>query len=197
MRWQATGEKTHAARSFCEQKQRVGLVINKKRIRIRSFEASFVLCSYNCCLLFVLCTCAFVLALHLYEGIIQIIPIDTRGNLNKESFDLRMERLQVRRIAFLDGCVTTPHLAVLFDDAKQQRHVRIRSRLSAPSNTSSSSRLTSEAILGSTVTAATVSAWSRIRNSKITAPKPQNITSRNARLSGLTCLFCDLVCAIV
>ncbi|KAL1918136.1 uncharacterized protein VTP21DRAFT_3402 [Calcarisporiella thermophila] len=87
-----------------------------------------------------------MIGLHLYQGVFKVIPIETAasgkmpahlaasrlsrskdvkykvGDLH-EAYNVRLEELIVHDMCFLHGC-PRPTLAVLFEDAKQARHVR-------------------------------------------------------------------------
>jgi hypothetical protein len=52
---------------------------------------------------------------------LQIIPI-VDGAL-QEAFNVRLDELKVLDLAFLHGC-DVPTLAVLFEDTKEQRHIK-------------------------------------------------------------------------
>jgi len=52
---------------------------------------------------------------------LQIIPI-VDGAL-QEAFNVRLDELKVLDLAFLHGCAI-PTLAVLFEDTKEQRHIK-------------------------------------------------------------------------
>jgi len=52
---------------------------------------------------------------------LQIIPI-VDGAL-QEAFNVRLDELKVLDLAFLHGCAV-PTLAVLFEDTKEQRHIK-------------------------------------------------------------------------
>lgn len=82
--------------------------------------------------------------MHLYEGEFKLIPMGSRGLLDKEAASIRLEELQVRPcclgciipnnspsslspqvldMAFLHG-MAVPTLAVLYQDTKCARHVK-------------------------------------------------------------------------
>ncbi|EFN59838.1 hypothetical protein CHLNCDRAFT_29381 [Chlorella variabilis] len=63
-----------------------------------------------------------LIGLHLYDGLFKVIPMDERGGL-QEAFNMRLDELKVVDIAFLDGCAA-PTIAVLYEDTKEQRHVK-------------------------------------------------------------------------
>jgi len=52
----------------------------------------------------------------------QVIPIGDNCTL-LEAYNVRLEELKVLDIAFLYEC-STPALAVLYEDTKEQRHVK-------------------------------------------------------------------------
>ena len=52
----------------------------------------------------------------------QIIPVGDNCAL-QEAFNVRMEELKVLDIAFLHNC-TAPTLTVLYEDTKEQRHIK-------------------------------------------------------------------------
>ncbi|KAL4542634.1 hypothetical protein Ndes2526B_g09435 [Nannochloris sp. 'desiccata'] len=62
-----------------------------------------------------------LIGLHLYDGHFKIIPI-VDGAL-QEAFNVRLDELKVLDLAFLHGCAV-PTLAVLFEDTKEQRHIK-------------------------------------------------------------------------
>lgn len=65
-----------------------------------------------------------LIGLHLYDGHFKVIPIDERGEL-QEAFTMRLEELMVIDLAFLHaGGGGAPLLAVLYEDTKEQRHVK-------------------------------------------------------------------------
>ncbi|KAI8467206.1 MAG: mono-functional DNA-alkylating methyl methanesulfonate N-term-domain-containing protein [Monoraphidium minutum] len=61
--------------------------------------------------------------LHLYDGLLKVVPIDERGSLGSEMFNVRLEELGVIDMAFLAGCAT-PTVALLYEDAKHARHIK-------------------------------------------------------------------------
>ncbi|PSC68559.1 DNA damage-binding 1 [Micractinium conductrix] len=63
-----------------------------------------------------------LIGMHLYDGLFKVIPLDERGTLG-EAFNMRLDELKVIDLAFLDGC-TAPTIAVLYEDTKEQRHVK-------------------------------------------------------------------------
>lgn len=63
-----------------------------------------------------------LIALHIYEGLVKAIPVDGRGQL-KEAFNMRIDELSIRSLAFLHGC-RQPTLAVLYEDTKEQLHLK-------------------------------------------------------------------------
>lgn len=62
------------------------------------------------------------IALHFYDGLLKLIPIDGRGHL-KEAFDVRVEELNLHDFTFLVGCAR-PTLAVLYKNNREQLHVK-------------------------------------------------------------------------
>jgi DNA damage-binding protein 1 len=64
-----------------------------------------------------------LLGLHLYDGLFKVIPLEERGLGLGEAFNMRLDELKVVDIAFLDGCAA-PTIAVLYEDTKEQRHVK-------------------------------------------------------------------------
>lgn len=64
-----------------------------------------------------------LIGLHLYDGLFKVIPLEERGLGLGEAFNMRLDELKVVDIAFLDGCAT-PTIAVLYEDTKEQRHVK-------------------------------------------------------------------------
>ncbi|KAL4855081.1 DNA damage-binding protein 1 [Chlorella vulgaris] len=63
-----------------------------------------------------------LIGLHIYDGLLKVIPMDERGGL-QEAFNVRLDELKVVDLAFLEGCAA-PTVAVLFEDTKEQRHVK-------------------------------------------------------------------------
>ncbi|KAJ1703919.1 hypothetical protein LUZ63_003698 [Rhynchospora breviuscula] len=63
-----------------------------------------------------------LIGLHLYDGLFKVIPFDNKGQL-KETFNIRLEELQVLDIKFLYGC-SKPTIGVLYQDNKDARHVK-------------------------------------------------------------------------
>ncbi|KAL4429821.1 hypothetical protein ABPG77_010938 [Micractinium sp. CCAP 211/92] len=63
-----------------------------------------------------------LIGMHLYDGLFKVVPMDERGGL-QEAYSMRLEELKVIDLAFLDGC-DTPTIAVLYEDTKEQRHVK-------------------------------------------------------------------------
>ncbi len=53
---------------------------------------------------------------------LQVIPIGENGKL-QEAFNVRLEELNVKDIAFMAACYAVPTIAVLFEDTKG-RHAR-------------------------------------------------------------------------
>src|SRR5690606_23526269 len=72
-----------------------------------------------------------VIALHLYEGLLKIIPFDNQYK-TMEAFNIRLEELNVIDIKFLAGVTTDkvkgqcklPTIAVLYQDTKYSRHIK-------------------------------------------------------------------------
>lgn len=62
------------------------------------------------------------IAMHLYDGLIKIIPLGDRGRL-LDAFNARIDELSVIGLCFLEG-TDRPTLAVLYEDAKHARHVK-------------------------------------------------------------------------
>jgi DNA damage-binding protein 1 len=62
------------------------------------------------------------ICLHLYDGQLKVIPVGAGGAL-QEAFNVRLDELAVLDVAFLHGCAA-PTLAVLYEDTKEQRHVK-------------------------------------------------------------------------
>lgn len=54
---------------------------------------------------------------------LQIIPIDEKGRLQQEAYDVRIDEMCVISLKFLDGC-PEPTLAVLYEDPKRDRHIK-------------------------------------------------------------------------
>eukprot|EP00958_Prasinococcus_capsulatus_P013243 scaffold1343_cov369-Prasinococcus_capsulatus_cf.AAC.10 len=63
-----------------------------------------------------------LIGLHLYDGLLKVIPIDAKGQL-KDAFNVRLEELQVIDIIFLHG-LSKPTIAVLYEDTRDARHVK-------------------------------------------------------------------------
>ncbi len=64
------------------------------------------------------------IGLHLYDGLLKIIPVDSQsGLLGSEMFNVRLEELNVIDMCFLAGC-GVPTVAVLYEDAKHARHIK-------------------------------------------------------------------------
>lgn len=61
------------------------------------------------------------IGLHLYDGLLKIIPLD--GSSLREAFDVRLEELNVIDLKFLSSCEQLL-LAVLHEDTKRQRHLK-------------------------------------------------------------------------
>eukprot|EP00727_Mastigamoeba_balamuthi_P002002 m51a1_g118 putative dna damage-binding protein 1a (1114) ;mRNA; f:362128-365815 len=67
-----------------------------------------------------------MIALHMYEGFLKIIPISAEGAL-LEAFNVRLEEIKVVDVQFLHGCSAgRPTIAVLYSDPGKEasRHVR-------------------------------------------------------------------------
>ena len=63
-----------------------------------------------------------MIGLHLYDGHFKIIPMDSAGKFD-QAFNIRLNELKVIDIKFL-YCSPVPTIAVLFEDTKEQRHVK-------------------------------------------------------------------------
>ncbi|CAM9510925.1 unnamed protein product, partial [Chrysoparadoxa australica] len=64
-----------------------------------------------------------MIGLHLYEGMLKVIPVDARGQC-KEPFNLHLEGIQeVLDMAFLYG-TSKPAIAILYQDNRETRHVK-------------------------------------------------------------------------
>jgi DNA damage-binding protein 1 len=61
--------------------------------------------------------------LHLYDGLLKVIPMEPGGGLGAEMFNCRLEELNVIDAAFLAGC-PAPTVALLYEDAKHARHIK-------------------------------------------------------------------------
>lgn len=66
-------------------------------------------------------TCAIV-GLHLYDGHFKVIPIAGDGKFD-QAFNIRLDELKVIDVKFLNH-TEMPSIAVLFEDTKEQRHIR-------------------------------------------------------------------------
>jgi len=64
-----------------------------------------------------------MIGMHLYDGLFKVIPMRPDGNLC-EAFNIRLEELQVVDLQFLDSVDGRPLLAVLYQDAREARHVK-------------------------------------------------------------------------
>ena len=64
-----------------------------------------------------------LIGLHLYDGLFKVIPAASSGALLQESFNIRLEELQVIDLVFLQG-VPKPTLALLYQDNKEARHLK-------------------------------------------------------------------------
>ena len=63
------------------------------------------------------------IGLHLYDGLLKVIPVEPSGALGTEMFNCRLEELNVIDAAFLAGC-PAPTVALLYEDAKHARHIK-------------------------------------------------------------------------
>eukprot|EP00945_MAST-04E_sp_MAST-4E-sp1_P008624 g8624.t1 len=63
-----------------------------------------------------------LIALHLYDGLLKIVPMDASGKFT-EAFNVRLEELQVIDMVFLNNAAE-PTICILYEDTKQRRHVR-------------------------------------------------------------------------
>ena len=63
-----------------------------------------------------------MIGLHLYDGHFKVIPVHEDGKFD-QAFNIRLDELKVIDIKFLN-CTETPTIAVLFEDTKEERHVR-------------------------------------------------------------------------
>jgi len=65
-----------------------------------------------------------LIGLHLYDGLIKIIPIDKEGRLlGTEVYNLRLEELLIIDIKILSG-TNKPTIVILYQDTKEARHVK-------------------------------------------------------------------------
>ena len=64
-----------------------------------------------------------LLALHMYDAHLKIVPIDAAKGSLKEAFNLRLDELLVLDMRLLAGCAS-PTLAVLYEEARSARHVK-------------------------------------------------------------------------
>eukprot|EP01112_Ceratiomyxa_fruticulosa_P020970 TRINITY_DN7283_c0_g1_i2.p1 TRINITY_DN7283_c0_g1~~TRINITY_DN7283_c0_g1_i2.p1 ORF type:complete len:1042 (-),score=227.88 TRINITY_DN7283_c0_g1_i2:442-3567(-) len=64
-----------------------------------------------------------MIGLHFYEGLYKVIPIGSNTSF-KDAFNISLEELQILDIKFLYGC-SQPTIAVLFQDQKDSRHVKV------------------------------------------------------------------------
>jgi DNA damage-binding protein 1 len=63
-----------------------------------------------------------LIGLHSYVGAFDLMPFDSEGQL-QESFNIRLDELQVLDIKFLYGC-SEPTVAVLYQDNRERRHLK-------------------------------------------------------------------------
>ena len=63
-----------------------------------------------------------LIGLHLYDGLLKIIPLNPSGKV-LEAFNARLEELQIIDMTFLHG-TTYPTACILYEDTKQRRHVK-------------------------------------------------------------------------
>uniref|UniRef100_A0A7S0WJG8 DNA damage-binding protein 1 n=1 Tax=Chlamydomonas leiostraca TaxID=1034604 RepID=A0A7S0WJG8_9CHLO len=64
-----------------------------------------------------------LIALHLYDGMLKVLPLDPGSGRVSEAFNVRLEELNVVALAALAGC-ERPTLAVLYEDARHARHLK-------------------------------------------------------------------------
>lgn len=65
-----------------------------------------------------------MVALHLYEGALKVVPVSAQGRVG-EPFSVRLEEANVLDVCFLHtGGGGKPTLAVLYADQRGARHVR-------------------------------------------------------------------------
>ncbi|KAK3268005.1 DNA damage-binding protein 1 [Cymbomonas tetramitiformis] len=64
-----------------------------------------------------------LIGMHLYDGHFKVLPFDSKGDLLKEAYNIRLEELKVVHMAFLHD-TAKPTIAVLYEDPKEQRHVK-------------------------------------------------------------------------
>ena len=64
-----------------------------------------------------------LVALHIFDGILKVIPAAPNGSLRSEAFNLRFEELDVLDLALLHG-YTRPTIVMLSRDAKYHVHLR-------------------------------------------------------------------------
>ena len=62
-----------------------------------------------------------VIGMHLYEGLLKVVPIESSSL--REAYNVRLEELRLLDIVFLHGCAK-PTLCVLFEDARRGRHLK-------------------------------------------------------------------------
>jgi DNA damage-binding protein 1 len=66
-----------------------------------------------------------LIGLHLYDGLLKVLPCSAAGALLSDAFNLRLEELQVLDMAFLrEAPSARPTLALLYQDAKDARHLK-------------------------------------------------------------------------
>jgi len=70
-----------------------------------------------------------LICLHLYDSLVKVMALqqDGSGRLVSDIFNVRLEELHLLDMAFLEGC-TRPTLAIIYEDAKECRHLRVCSR---------------------------------------------------------------------
>ena len=64
-----------------------------------------------------------LIGLHLYDGLFKVIPATASGMLMQESFNIRLEELQVIDLVFVHG-LPKPTIALLYQDSKEGRHLK-------------------------------------------------------------------------
>ncbi|XP_065647466.1 DNA damage-binding protein 1 isoform X2 [Hydra vulgaris] len=64
-----------------------------------------------------------MIALHIYDGLLKVIPLDLGSNMELKAFNIRLEELHVVDIQFLYGSFTHPTIILVYQDT-HGRHVK-------------------------------------------------------------------------